>query len=68
VADVHPNTDHGNATACDGDVDVADVQRIAGCWLQAVGPVCPAVLDLDNSDSIDLTDIIIAAGYWGWRR
>ncbi len=68
-ADVHPNTDHqGNAAACDGDVDIADVQRIAGCWLRDFGPACPAALDLDGSGDIGLPDIIIAAGYWGWRR
>jgi hypothetical protein len=67
-ADVHPNTDHGNVTACDGDVDIADVQRIAGCWLQPVGPACPAALDLDLSGDVGLPDIILAAGYWGWRR
>ena len=68
MADVHPNSDHSNAVACDGDVDIADIQRIAGCWLQAIGPACPATLDLDDSGDIGLSDIIIAAGFWGWRR
>ncbi len=67
-ADVQPNPDHGNVAACDGDVDIADVQRIAGCWLQAVGPTCPASLDLNGSGVIDLPDIVMAAGAWGWRR
>ena len=68
VADVHPNSDHTNIAACDGDVDIADVQRIAGCWLQPIGPTCPASLDLDGSGDIGLPDIVIAAGHWGWRR
>ncbi|HSN75628.1 MAG TPA: DNRLRE domain-containing protein [Anaerolineae bacterium] len=67
-ADVQPNADHSNAAACDGDVDIADVQRIAGCWLQPIGDVCPTALDLDISGVISLPDIVIAAGYWGWRR
>jgi hypothetical protein len=67
-ADVHPNASHSLATACDGDVDIADVQRIAGCWLQPMGPACPAALDLDGDDEIGLPDIIIAAGFWGWRQ
>jgi hypothetical protein len=67
-ADINPNADHGNPAACDGDVDIADVQRIAGCWLQPVGSSCPPALDLDTSGDIGLADIIIAAGYWGWRR
>lgn len=68
MADVHPNSDHSNVAACDGDVDIADVQRIAGCWLQAIGPACPTSLDLDGSGDIGLSDIIIAASFWGWRR
>jgi hypothetical protein len=67
-ADVHPNTNHSNVIACDGDVDIADVQRIAGCWLQSIGPACPAALDLDASGDISLPDIVITADYWGWRR
>jgi hypothetical protein len=67
-ADVHPNANHSIVAACDGDVDIADVQRIAGCWQRPIGPACPAALDLDGSGEIGLPDIIIAAGYWGWRR
>jgi hypothetical protein len=67
-ADVHPNADHSNPAACDGDVDIADIQRIAGCWQQPVGAACPAVLDMDGSGDLGLPDIVIAAGYWGWRR
>jgi hypothetical protein len=68
LADVQPNPNHTNVAACDGDVDIVDVQRIAGCWLQPVGPACPDGLDLDGSGDIGLPDIVIAAGYWGWRR
>ncbi len=68
LADVQPNANHANVAACDGDVDIADVQRIAGCWLQPVGPACPAGLDMDGSGDIGLPDIVIAAEHWGWRR
>ena len=67
-ADVQPNANHNNAQACDGDVDIADVQRIAGCWLQPIGPACPAALDLDGNGAIDLSDVVFAAGFWGWRQ
>ena len=30
-ADVQPNADHSNPALCDQDVDIADIQRIAGC-------------------------------------
>ncbi|HSN78397.1 MAG TPA: hypothetical protein VL334_25285, partial [Anaerolineae bacterium] len=65
-ADVQPTADPGNPEACDGDVDVADVQRVAGCWQQDVGPTCPARLDFDDSGAIDLADVIFVAEHWGW--
>jgi hypothetical protein len=65
-ADVQPNAAAGNPEACDGDVDVADVQRVAGCWQQSVGPACPARLDFDESGAIGVTDIVFAADHWGW--
>lgn len=68
LADVQPNANHSNVVACDGDVDIADVQRIAGCWQLPIGPACPASLDLDGSGDFGLPDIVIAAGHWGWRR
>ena len=67
-ADVQPNANHNNAQACDGDVDVADVQRVAGCWQRAISPACPARLDLDASGAIDLLDVVFVAETWGWRR
>ena len=66
-ADVHPNAQPGNPEACDGDVDVADVQRVAGCWLQPIGPACPARLDVNGSGAIDLLDLIFVADNWGWQ-
>jgi hypothetical protein len=63
---VHPNADHGNPDLCDGDVDVADTQRVASCWLQEVGPACPQTLDFDLSGTIDVLDLIVVAGEWGW--
>jgi hypothetical protein len=65
-ADVHPNADHINPTLCDHDVDIADVGRVAGCWMQPVGPICLATLDLDHSGTIDSLDIVVVANEWGW--
>ena len=48
-ADVQPNADHAHPAACDQDVDIADVQRIAGCWNRPISPICPAGLDLNLS-------------------
>ena len=67
-ADVQPNSDHSNTETCDGDVDIADVQRVAGCWLQPIGPACPAALDLNGSGAIDLADVVFSVDYWGWRQ
>jgi hypothetical protein len=66
-ADVHPNADHGNPAACDGDVDVADVQRVAGCWMRPISGPCPGALDLDESGAIDVADVQAAAENWGWQ-
>ncbi len=68
IADVEPNTSHSNQAACDNDVDIADVQRIAGCWLQPIGATCPAALDLDGNGAINVADTVIAVSHWGWRR
>ncbi len=65
-ADVQPNADHANPAACDLDVDVADIQRISGCWNQPISPTCPTGLDLNSSTTIDVLDIILAAEEWGW--
>ena len=65
-ADVQPNADHTNPAFCDQDVNIADVQRISGCWNRPISPICPVGLDLNSSTSIDVTDIIMAAEEWGW--
>jgi hypothetical protein len=51
---------------CDNDVDIADVERLAGCWMQPAGPNCPAALDFDHSGTIDTLDLVTVAGEWGW--
>lgn len=68
-ADLQPDAGHTNPALCDDDVDIADVQRVAGCWNQAPGsPSCPAALDPDGDADIDAVDIAEVAGQWGWRR
>jgi len=66
-ADVQPYAGSGNPAACDGDVDVADVQRVAACWQQSVGAACPPRLDFDASGMIELADIVFVAENWGWQ-
>lgn len=66
-ADLQPDASHTNPALCDDDVDIADVQRIAGCWNQAPGsPACPATLDVDRDADIDTTDITAVAEQWRW--
>jgi hypothetical protein len=68
-ADVEPNADHANPQLCDHDVDVADVERVAGCWAQAAGsPGCPTSLDLARDGAIDVLDIVKGVDQWNWRR
>lgn len=68
-ADLHPNAANSNPAQCDDDVDVADVQRVAGCWNQTPGSAgCPARLDVDGDNAITTADIAAVAGYWGWSR
>lgn len=47
-------------------VDVADVQTVASLFGQTVPPA-PAALDFDQDGIIDLDDVMLAAGQWGWR-
>lgn len=67
-ADVEPSASHSSPAACDGDVDIADVQRVAGCWGQPISAACPALLDMDGDGEIGLSDILFVAGFWGWRQ
>ena len=68
-ADLQPDASHTNPALCDDDVDIADVQRIAGCWNQAPGsPACPATIDVDRDADIDTTDITAVAEQWRWSR
>jgi hypothetical protein len=68
-ADLQPDADHTNPALCDNDVDVVDVQRVAGCWNQAPGsPTCPATLDVDRDLDIDVGDVATVANQWGWIR
>ena len=68
-ADLQPDAGHTNPALCDDDVDIADVQRVAGCWNQTPGsPACPATLDVDRDMDIDASDIAAVATQWGWTR
>jgi hypothetical protein len=68
-ADLQPDATHATPTLCDDDVDIADVQRVAGCWNQTPGtPVCPSTLDVDRDADIDASDIATVAEQWGWTR
>lgn len=68
-ADLEPDALHTDPALCDDDVDVADVQRVAGCWNQPPGTTaCPAALDLDGDTDITAADITAVAQQWGWVR
>ncbi|HSN75539.1 MAG TPA: hypothetical protein VL334_10725 [Anaerolineae bacterium] len=68
-ADLHPDAAHTDPTLCDDDVDVADIQRVAGCWNQPPGTAaCPARLDVDGDNAITTADITAVAQNWGWQR
>ena len=65
-ADVQPDAIHGNPNACDDDVDVADVMRVAQCWHELVDAVCPSGIDFNQTGTIDIYDVIVVADQWGW--
>lgn len=68
-ADLQPHAAHTDPTQCDDDVDVADVQTVAGCWNQTPGAAgCPASLDVDGDNAITAADITLVAQTWGWQR
>lgn len=50
----------------DGDVDIADVQIIAGRWGSFTGePSYQTTFDLDHDGDIDIADVQKIAGQWG---
>jgi hypothetical protein len=61
--DVHPLP-----PACDGDVDIVDVLTVAGCFEQPVSASCPALLDFDGLNGVDIADIVAVADQWGWPQ
>ncbi len=68
-ADLHPNAANSDPALCDDDVDLADVQRVAGCWNVPPGATgCPVRLDVDGDNTITTLDITTVAEQWGWSR
>jgi hypothetical protein len=68
-ADVHPDPFHNTPpTLCDGDVDIADVQRVSGCWNQDVDETCPEALDFNRTGLVDVFDITTVAEEWGYQQ
>lgn len=67
-ADVQPNSAHANPDTCDGDIDIADIQRVASCWMRPTSPACPASLNLNGWGDVDVFDIITATEMWSWHR
>ena len=50
---------------CSGNVDIVDIQLVAGRWAATLGePEYLYEYDLNGNDAIDVNDIIIAAGHW----
>ncbi len=53
---------------CDGDVDVVDIQLVAGRWNSSAGDgTYDAKYDLDNDGDIDVVDVQRIASQWNWR-
>ncbi len=52
---------------CDGDIDIIDVQKVAGAWNSAAwsDPGFNPRADLDGNRQIDVLDIIVVASLWG---
>ncbi|MBN1560702.1 carboxypeptidase regulatory-like domain-containing protein [candidate division KSB1 bacterium] len=52
---------------CDGDVDIVDIQLVAGKWNSSCGdPGYDSRCDIDGDCDIDIVDIQRVAGQWGW--
>lgn len=50
---------------CSGDIDIVDIQLVAGRWGSILGqPEYLYQYDLDGDDQIGVTDIVIAATLW----
>jgi len=50
----------------DGDVDVADIMRVASHWHTTVNdPEYDPIYDLDNDGDIDIVDIMLVSAHWG---
>lgn len=52
---------------CDGDIDIVDVQKVAGAWNSTAwsSPGYNPRADLDGNRQIDVLDIIAVASLWG---
>ncbi|MBN2103141.1 VCBS repeat-containing protein, partial [bacterium] len=55
---------------CDGDVDVVDIQMVAGKWMTDEGdanynPLCDVNNEGQGDGKIDIVDIQLVAGWWG---
>jgi streptogramin lyase len=61
--DVHPAP-----PACDGDVDIADIQTAAGCFNQPFSATCPAALNFNGVGLVDVGDVTLVAQQWGWTQ
>ncbi|MBE2223048.1 MAG: peptidoglycan DD-metalloendopeptidase family protein [Anaerolineae bacterium] len=52
---------------CDNDVDVVDIQKVAGRWGTQIGDVgYSAFYDLDDDGDIDIVDVQLVASQWNW--
>ena len=53
----------------DGDVDIVDIQKVAGRWGKKAGDDgYDATYDVDNDGDIDIVDIQKVAGQWGEKE
>lgn len=58
---------HSTDIDCDGDVDVADAQTVAGRWRCASDEQCYYPwYDVDQDDGVSIVDIMKVAADWGW--
>lgn len=50
---------------CDCEVDVEDVNMVAGRWRCDPGDSCDPRFDLDDDGDVDVKDVMITAAQWG---